>query len=494
MMTLKARLTLWYSAVWILFVLAFTAVLYFAVKNAVRNEVKDFLREEAMAVSQSFTWTKASFRIQNQTPWLELEHQVNSDYAVFLQVLNDSGRVVARSNNLVAAGEFLPATPLAEVATGTFVEISQKGLPFFLYYHPVREASGAFAGWMQAAAYENRVTTFLQVLKNWLLLGMFAALLPCVLVGWLMARQALAPLQDIAGLAASITSDKLNTRIPAPRAKSREIVQLVNALNALLLRLENAFHRISQFTSDAAHELLTPLTALLSDIEITLRRQRQPEEYQATLQRLKLDTERMVQIIRNLLFLARADNGHLTGSFALLDPSRLAQETIDELAPMLYAKSLQVEFVPAPAQLSGNEILLQQLFANLLKNSAQNTPERGKIQIACGIEENAWVCRVIDSGVGIPLEMREQIFERFFRVDPSRRRESGGVGLGLALARQIAREHGGEVHLEWSEVGRGACFKIWLPLSAEASASAKKKIFENCETAGHSSAFERGLL
>ena len=181
MMTLKARLTLWYSAVWILFVLAFTAMLYFAVKNAVRNEVRNFLREEAIAVSQSFTWTKASFHLFNQTPWLELEHQVNSDYAVFLQVLADSGRVVARSNNLVAAGAFLPVAAPAEEVLGTFVEISQKGLPFFLYYQPVREASGALVGWMQAAAYENRVTTFLQVLQNWLLLGMFGALLPCVL-------------------------------------------------------------------------------------------------------------------------------------------------------------------------------------------------------------------------------------------------------------------------------------------------------------------------
>jgi heavy metal sensor kinase len=463
MMTLRARLTLWYSSVWILFVLAFTAMLYLAVKNAVRNEVEHFLSEETLAVSQSLTWTRTSFNIENQTPWLELEHQVNSDYAVFLQVLNDSGRVMARSNNLVAAGEFLPATPLAEKSAGTFVEISQKGLPFFLYYHPVHEASGAFLGWMQAAAYENRVTTFLQVLSDWLLLGMLAALLPCVLVGWLMARQALSPLQDIAGLAGSITSDRLNVRIPAPKAKSREIVQLVNALNALLLRLEGAFNRISQFTNDAAHELLTPLTALLSDIDITLRRERKPEDYVATLLRLKLDTERMEEIIKNLLFLARADNGHLISSFAPLDPSRLVQETIDELAPMLYGKTLRVEFTPSPAQLSGNEVLLQQLFTNLLKNAAQHTPATGEIRVACGMEENFWICRVIDSGAGVPAEMREQIFERFVRVDPSRQRETGGAGLGLAIARQIARQHAGEVKLEWSEEGKGSCFKVLLP-------------------------------
>lgn len=466
MLTLKTRLTLWYSLAWVVFVLAFTAGLYFAVKNAVRNEVKEFLREEALAVAQSFAWSKDSLTIHNATPWLELEHQVNSDYAVFLQVLNDSGRAVARSNNLVSAGEFLPTAPLAEKGAGTFLEISLKGLPFFLYYQPLREASGTFRGWMQVAAFEKRVTTFLHVVSNWLLIGMLAALMPCVLVGWLMARKALSPLQDIASLASSITSDKLNTRIPPPPAKSQEIVQLVDALNALLLRLEDAFNRISQFTNDAAHELLTPLTAVLSDIDITLRRERNAEDYVATLQRLKLDTERMVEIIKNLLYLARADNGGLATSFVSVDPSRIAREAIDELAPTLYAKSLQVQFTPAPCQVAGNEVLLQQLFTNLLKNAAQYTPEGGSIHMACGCEAGRWVCKVTDTGAGIPAEMQEHIFERFFRVDSSRQRESGGTGLGLAIARQIAREHAGDVQLEWSEVGRGACFKITLPMDS----------------------------
>jgi signal transduction histidine kinase len=198
----------------------------------------------------------------------------------------------------------LPSAPITEKSAGTFMEISQQGIPFFLYYQPIHETSGTFVGWMQVAAFEKRVTTFLQVVSDWLLIGMFGALLPCVLVGWWMARQALAPLQDIAGLAASITSDKLSTRIPVPRAKSKEIMELVAALNALLLRLENAFLRISQFTNDAAHELLTPLTSLQSDIEITLRRERDKDEYVAGLQRLQGDTGRMVEIIRSLLFCA----------------------------------------------------------------------------------------------------------------------------------------------------------------------------------------------
>jgi heavy metal sensor kinase len=470
MMTLKTRLAVWSSLVWILFVLSFTAVLYFAVKRSVRAEMIESLEAEALEVSRTFILHEDSVKIIEVHQWLELEHQMNSDYAVFLQVVDDSGHVLKRSDNLLVTGDVLPV-PSATSKTGdAVVEITKKGTPFFLYNYPMMDGSGRLIGWTQVAAFETRVTTFLRVLREWLLIGLLVALLPSVLIGWLIVHKALAPIDQIAGIAASITSEKLSTRIPAPKAKSQEVFQLVAALNALLVRLENAFTRVSQFTNDAAHELLTPLTSLHSDIEITLRRQRQPADYIDALRRLKLDTERMENIIRNLLFLAHADNGSLAVSFETVDPSRIVQEVIDDLAPLIYSKSISVSFAPTPAQLPGNEVLLQQLFANLIKNAALYTPAEGKIEIACGVEERVWFCQIADTGVGIPKDMHENVFERFFRADASRQRESGGAGLGLAIARQIAREHGGDVQLMWSESGKGTSFKVLLPVEKPGAA------------------------
>lgn len=465
-MTIKARLTIWYAGIWVLSMLLLIGMLFFVVKKAIRREMRELLQAEALEVPKSFTLTATSFKVTEIHPWEEIEHQVDSDLALYLQILDAAGHVRQRSDNLLLTNDYLPITPMAEKNTDHFLETSKNGKTFFLFYHPLREhgTTGAFVGWMQVGAYEGRVTTFLQVLSQWLLIGVAGTLGPAVLVGWLLAKKALTPLDQIAAIANTVTGEKLDVRLPMRAGSSTEIVHLTEALNNLLRRLEETFAKISQFTNDAAHELLTPLTSLLSDIDITLRRERPPQEYAEALQRGKVDTEHMVAIVKNLLFLARADRSQLALPMTPLEPAGILEDVLDDFAPLIYAKALQLEVQATPAEISGNETLLRQLFANLIKNAITYSNPNGRLTIKAQRNINEWRCEIADTGVGIPAAMQNKIFERFFRLDESRPRDSSGAGLGLPIAREIARHHGGEVELRWSEPGQGAIFRIRLPL------------------------------
>jgi heavy metal sensor kinase len=465
-MTIKTRLTIWYAGIWVLSMLLLIGMLYFVVKKAIRREMRELLHAEALEVPKSFTLTAASFKVTETHPWEEIEHQVDSDYALYLQIIDAAGHVLHRSDNLLLKNDFLPIMRIAEQNTDHFLETSKNGKTFFLFYHPLREheTAGAFVGWMQVGAYEGRVTTFLQVLSQWLLIGVAGTLGPAVLVGWFMAKKALTPLDQIAAIANTVTGEKLDVRLPIRDSASTEVIHLTESLNNLLRRLEEAFTKISQFTNDAAHELLTPLTSLLSDIDITLRRDRPPQEYAEALKRGKADTQHMVAIFKNLLFLARADRSQLALPMTPLDPAGILEDTLDDLAPLIYAKTLQLEIQATPAEIMGNETLLRQLFANLIKNAITYSNPNGQVTIKAQQDKNQWRCDIADTGVGIPPAMQKKIFERFFRADESRSRDTSGAGLGLPIAREIARHHGGEVELVWSEPGKGAIFMICLPI------------------------------
>lgn len=465
-MTIKTRLTIWYAGIWVVSMLLLIGMLYFVVKNAIRREMREVLHAEALEVPKSFTLTAGFFKITETHPWEEIEHQVDSDFALYLQILNADGDVLHRSDNLLLTNDYLPIKFVAEKNADHFLETSKNGKPFFLFYHPLREheATGAFTGWLQVGAYEGRVTTFLQVLSQWLLIGVAGTLGPAVLIGWFMAKKALTPLEQIAAIANTVTGEKLDVRLPMRTGASTEITHLTDALNNLLRRLEEAFAKISQFTNDAAHELLTPLTSLLSDIDITLRRDRPPQEYAEALQRGKADTEHMVAIVKNLLFLARADRGQLSPPMTALDPDSILQDTLDDFAPLIYAKALQLEIHSLPAKVAGNETLLRQLFVNLIKNAITYSNANSRLTIKAQCAENEWRCEIADTGIGIPAAMQAKIFERFFRLDESRARDTSGAGLGLPIAREIARHHGGDIELIWSEPGKGTIFMIRLPI------------------------------
>ena len=263
-------------------------------------------------------------------------------------------------------------------------------------------------------------------------------------LGWLAARRGLAPLRDIARDAEDITADRLDRRLRSEAIPS-ELAEVAQTLNEMLARLEASFRRLSDFSSDIAHELRTPVSNLLTQTQVTLSKARSAEEYREVLASNAEEFERLGRTIADMLFLAKADN-------QLLVPHREAVDLAQEVASLFEfyealaeEKALTLSFSGA-ARVNGDRLMLRRAIGNLLSNAVRHTPPHGRIRVVLdGGDGRTALVRVENTGETIAPEHLPRLFDRFYRADASRRHGGEGAGLGLAITRSIVVAHGGEV-------------------------------------------------
>ncbi len=300
------------------------------------------------------------------------------------------------------------------------------------------------------------------------LFSVFLVLIPIALAvsiggGWLLAYVSLRPVDLITRTAREISAHNLDTRIP-PRAVDDEIGRLIRTFNDMIERLHHSFDQIKQFSVDASHELRTPLTIMRGEVELALRSTKSPEEYRSILVSNLEEILRLASIIDSLLTLSKADaNRPPEIAVERLNMYDLVEELYEDTEVIAMKKNISVVLAKNDRlEILGDKIRLRQLFLNLLDNAVKYTPDRGKVTLASeGI--NGWVkVSVKDTGIGIPSEEREKIFDRFYRVDKGRSREMGGSGLGLSIAQWIAGLHRGRIEVD-SSPGQGSTFSVYLP-------------------------------
>lgn len=263
-------------------------------------------------------------------------------------------------------------------------------------------------------------------------------------LGGIAARRGLAPLHDIVRYAADITAEKLDQRLEEGDIPL-ELAEVVRTLNGMLARLEDSFRRLSDFSSDLAHELRTPVSNLLTQTQVTLSKARTLDEYQDVLASNAEEFERLSRTIADMLFLAKADNN-------LLIPLREEVDLRAEVSSLLeyyeaYAdeKQLQLSY-SGGAAIAGDRLMLRRAIGNLLSNAVRHTPKRGRIAIELTeTPEGETVVSVENTGETIAPEHLPRLFDRFYRADASRQHYGEGSGLGLAITRSIVQAHGGEV-------------------------------------------------
>lgn len=302
----------------------------------------------------------------------------------------------------------------------------------------------------------------LRALQLIFLVGLACALGLAAAGGYLLAGRVLAPISAMAAKAQSISADKLSERLPV-RNPDDELGRLAAAFNNALSRLEDSFDRLRRFTSDASHELRTPLAAMRSVGEVAMRDGIDDGSRREAISSMLEEVERLTMLVDSLLTLTRADAGTAALSYTQTDVAAIANDAAESLRVLADEKSVELTTNTAECvHACVDAAILKQAVVNLLDNAVKYTPERGRVTISVTEDNGKCIIEVADTGPGIPREDRPRVFERFYRGDRSRARETGGVGLGLAIAKWAVEANGGSIELV-ERNGCGCAFRITLP-------------------------------
>ncbi len=298
-------------------------------------------------------------------------------------------------------------------------------------------------------------------LALWLVAAGAGVLVVGLAGGWWLASRAIRPVEDISATALKIAGGDLSQRIDAADTES-ELGRLAAVLNSTFARLEAAFAHQSRFTSDASHELRTPVSVILSQVQSVLSKERSGAEYREALEACHRAALRMRRLTESLLELARLDAGQQPMKREPFDLARVARDSVELVRPLAAERGLELICDLPPTECLGDAERLGQVAVNLLTNAIHFNREHGQVRVSTGTEDGSVMLSVADTGTGIPAEDVPHIFERFYRVDKSRSRIQGRTGLGLAIAKAIVDAHSGTFEVN-STPGAGSTFKVKLP-------------------------------
>jgi len=473
-MSIRLRLTLWYTAILASILLIFGVAVYRIFTSSLDSEINrtlDDVARDLIGERSLFFDTQHDQRIV--IPRLD----TFSLAIVYVQVWDLQGNLQARSDNVV--GYAVPLDPKAVAEKVTYRHIDDVSVgespPYLrvLTLPLVTRETQQIVGWMQIATSAETVYSARKQLLSILIRGSLVGIVFSGVMGALLAHRALNPINSITQTAVQITrADDLSRRL-SHVGPPDEVGRLADAFNEMLERLERIFNAQRRFVADVSHELRTPLTTIRGNADL-LRLMGGADP--ASLNAILGETDRMIRMVNDLLLLAQADAGHLPISRQPVEVDAILAEIAyqtrvlagDRITVELNCTDIERE---EPLTVLGDADRLRQLLLNLVDNAIKHTPDGGGVSL-CLLLEDDWVrLSVADTGTGISPADLPYIFDRFYRAEKSRWRKptanhagsGAGAGLGLSIARWIAEAHNGRIEVE-SQVGQGSAFHIWLPL------------------------------
>ena len=460
-MPIRWRLTLFNALIIGAILLALGLSLYLMLREVLLSGVEDTVRSRALAAARAVE--------SGEDPLSDDDvGQLTAD-GVFLTVRDDRGRVLDETTDFSTDEEASDNVWERALTSGNPVggtaEISSEA-PDYVYAVPVSSPDGP-ARVVEAGKSYDSVEDTLEAFATVLAVGGLLAFLLSVGGAYLLARAALSPVEAVVSSAREMTEGDLSRRLPVAHPRD-EIGRLTTTMNGLLARLEAAFARREEalsrqrrFAADASHELRTPLTSIAGYAQMLEEwGLRDPQTAREGVAVIRRESERMQGLVEELLALTRGDEGapleieHQDLAAVAEEAARAARTAAAEKTAVEYRPPEQ----PVNAPFDRNRIL--QVASILLDNALKYTPEGGRVTVTVRETDGRAELEVSDTGVGIPEDQLPLIFERFYRADKAR--ASSGAGLGLAIARQVAEAHGGEVEVE-SAPGEGSTFRLLLP-------------------------------
>ncbi|MES2792270.1 MAG: ATP-binding protein [Planctomycetota bacterium] len=454
-LSIRWRLTLWYAGSLAVVLTAFCISLLLLTRQQLLARTDAALREELKELVLEVRLAHTSLEFTEHLYARFFQHDIYD----FL-ITDRQGKILFASSGLTPpqAAALVPSNPLS--TSEFFNREPSDNLMLRVAGTTVTAPQGTVSAQAMTslAPLQTEMLT-LQLLMSVLLpLGLVLALAG----GYFLAARALAPVEQITSVAATITISNLHQRIAITNADD-ELGHLAATLNSLIARLERAVDEIQRFTADASHELRTPLAVLRSEAESALRMRRSPVEYEQTLTTVVEEATRLGHLADQLLNLSRHDAGITELRREPIHLGALLLDVADQLRPIATEKNITLDTSAVThCEALGDDLLLGRALFNVIENAIKYTPHSGNVTLHSALRGNTAVLQIQDTGIGIPQEHLLHVFDRFYRVDPSRNATTGGTGLGLAIARSAIQLHGGEITIA-SEIGVGTTLTIELP-------------------------------
>lgn len=304
---------------------------------------------------------------------------------------------------------------------------------------------------------------FMDKFRFVLAIAVALATLTTASLGWLVTRWGLSPVRQLTDMVSGISAERLSDRLPSTGLPT-ELKPLVTAFNDMLARLDDSFRRLSEFSANLAHELRTPISNLMTQTQVALTSARDKDEYKEILYSSLEEYERMAQMVGDMLYLAQTDIGLLKPGLEKVNLADETQGLFDYFEAWAEERAVSLSQKGA-ATVPGDRLMLRRALSNLISNAIRHTPQGQTVHVSLDRTNNKAIVSVENHGPGIPAEHLPKLFERFYRVAPSRQRKGDGAGLGLAIVKSIVEVHGGSISV--TSVNGTTQFQLTLPTFRE---------------------------
>ncbi|MBI4971254.1 MAG: heavy metal sensor histidine kinase [Candidatus Omnitrophica bacterium] len=458
---IRIQLALWNALFFLLIITILAGYFYFGLRRTLYKGAAFFLGHETQEVASMLKRQPFGLEL---VQWIDKELSERPEYSSSYQILDSKRKVIsyAGGGGFEDVLKRLDALQVKKNSEMFFDVKDPKGKRYYVAAYVSADDRGQTVNYIFIGSYLDVIHEKLQIYLDklfWMLPNLF---LMAVIFGWVLAWFALRPVRRITKKMEAITVNKLDERLTL-KGSGDDFDRLASTFNTMLARIQNSYERISQFTSDASHELKTPIAVMKNQIEVTLGKKRELAEYQDVLVSQLEELERLSQLIESMLFLARVDNGQVKLHAERVSLGKLLDELLDFFEPLHVSKNVQLaQKLSDEIVVRGDKTLLRQLLFNLVDNAINYNRPGGKVCIEAAPEGHQVVMKISDTGRGIAAEHLDKIFDRFYRVDPSRSSGITNYGLGLSVCKAIVSAHEGTIHVE-SQLEQGTVFTVSLP-------------------------------
>jgi heavy metal sensor kinase len=460
---IKWRLTVWYGGILALILIVFSSGVYIYFKNSLQKSIDTKIKSIGEVLSSSLTETHSQSIFGNFERYLE-NVLGRKPKGKFIQIIDSSGRIGAKMSDIETETVPTSFSTLERALKGEVIYETIEGARprLRIVTIPIVEENKKVTSIVQVGTSLEDFDETMKKLLIIMIISIPTSISVTIVIGYFMAKKALKPVDQIRKAAIKISSSNLDERIDIGKRRD-ELSRLAETFNDMITRLKDAFQRINQFSIDVSHELKTPLTILKGETEVTLRKDRENEDYRKLLKSHLEEVDRMTRIVDDLLLLSKADSEEIRLN---IEDIALRDLVVDICMDMkIFADNKGIELIVSELEdvrLKGDELKLRRMLWNVVQNGIKYTQKGGKVEISSYVNNGYVWIDVKDNGVGISEKDMKYIFDRFYRGDKSRRRESGS-GLGLSISKWIAEAHRGVIEVK-SRPLEGSLFSIKLPI------------------------------